>query len=240
MMFSLSRRACLCASLILVLLFVMALMKESVLIGTASAQVVSPGELEFSGSSRDRSSPTSFASPQDKEDWEYRQTYGHYNVVWMNGLVEAYLIGFITEEDLLWELRAERPVRTANLLEYHGSLTSFFLLDVVYAESNGPSGQLENGTLVFFDTTQYLDRSGAVMRQFARDYNTATRANRILQEVLEQWYAGTEGPGIELIPLNHKCCGNTPEDCETTQTNRRSSMAGATCATGSHQCTVAY
>jgi hypothetical protein len=224
------RRVCSYTAPILVLFFVTVFVQESELSGTASAQIVSPEKL---------AERFVFASPHDKENWIYRQTHGHYNVVWMHGLVEGYMAGFITQEDLLRELWAERPDRTQVLLDDHGSVTPHFLLDVVYAESNGPIDRLEDGTPVFFDTTQYLDLFGDVIPKFARDYNTAQRATWILREVLDEWYE-TAGAGDPVLPLNHRCCGNVPEDCETKQDNKRCKMDGATCAAGSHMCNQAH
>ena len=224
------RRVCSYVAPILVLFIVTAFMQEHELNGTASAQSVSPDKLAES---------QVFASPEDEEDWIYRQKHGHYNVVWMHGLVEDYLDGLIDQEDLLRELRAERPERTRIPLEDHGSVTPYFLLDVVYAESNGPIDRLEDGTVVFFDTTQYLNSFGDVIPEFARDYNTAQRANWILRDVLDEWYGMASDDPPPVLPLNHRCCGNVPEDCETRATNKRCKMAGPTCAAGSHMCNQA-
>ncbi|MCH7547410.1 MAG: hypothetical protein IID30_13505 [Planctomycetes bacterium] len=106
---------------------------------------------------------------------------------------------------------------------------------LIMSQSNGPIAVTQDGMPVFFDTTAFVDEDGFVIPAFARDYNTAIRANQIMVDTLMAFAEGE----CRVPPLNNRCCHGDPEwNCDTVETGSRCAMdaAGLQCAGSSTNC----
>ncbi len=178
-----------------------------------------------------------FASAQDEADHYYRQSNGAYDVVEMYSLVQDYQNQVIDESAFLLELWQEHTALMVSLVEAHegSTLTPCLLMDLVFAQANSAIGADDLGNPVYFDTQQFLDITGQIAEGNAKAYNTARRANGILQELKSEW----ELVACPMIEVNHKCC-KCPVlcNCNTEMTNGRCAVTDGNlnCARGAHHC----
>jgi len=183
------------------------------------------------------SAPLGADQTTEQAEYEQRQAYGHYAVVEADALVKDFLAGRITEAAFTAQVWEDYSVLSASYYVQWGSVTSpCFLKDLVFGQTNGVIGQDALGNALFFDTAQYLDSSGEVLAGMRRDYNTATRANAILRELLVAWQAD---PICQAAPpANNKCCDHAAlEKCDPA-TGKRCDMdaQGLACTHGSTGC----
>ncbi len=113
-----------------------------------------------------------------------RQADGASEVIRIASLTEDHRRGVIDGSDLLRELVEDDPVLATALIAHYGDLSECFLLDLLFAETNGSIGSSSDGAPLYFATSQFLDQSGSVLPGRTREYNAARRANKILQEAL--------------------------------------------------------
>src|SRR5215510_8078753 len=154
----------------------------------------------------------------EEEAADYRQTHGAENTIWMNGLLEDYNAGRLSEADLMRELWAERPGIMTVLYGEYGTFTRCFQIDLISAETNGVT-QVVNGSNVFFDASQFLDGNGNVIPGYERAYNNATRANKILSDAYIE-FGGLNCQGGGGPPVNNKCCAGPVDHCAPKKTKR--------------------
>lgn len=174
-------------------------------------------------------------SPEEEQArWESRQTIGHFEVVRMNSLINDFKAGIIEAIDFAIELMEDDPLIVNALMEYHGAANDCFLIDLLFAETNGIIGYTEAGDPIYFETQQYLDQSGFVLPNYSKEYNTAVRANKILQGAYSAWQADA----CPLFPLNNKCCKTAAQVSCIPSTGDRCKMdvEGNWCLNGSTAC----
>ncbi|MCI0365226.1 MAG: hypothetical protein L0Y44_13695 [Phycisphaerales bacterium] len=162
------------------------------------------------------------------EEAEDRQTEGMFHVIWMDGLLDDYNAGTLSQADLMRELWAERPATMNILYGHHIQFNQCFQYDLIVGETNGIIGY-SNGQRVFFDTTLYLDALGEVLPGYERTYNAAVRANSILNAVYGDYVC-------QSPPLNNKCCNNSSSCIASTGNRCEMDASDQWCINGSTQC----
>lgn len=105
--------------------------------------------------------------------------------------------------------------------------------DLITSEANQPIGVDANGNPIWSNTSQYLDAQGQVIPEYARDYNTAVRANGILRQVMTDRAAA-----MCACPATNTCCSNGAiTNCNTSSTNAHCEIdAFGNCGAGCHWC----
>lgn len=130
----------------------------------------------------------------------------------------------------------------AALFARYGEITSCFLRDRVFGQTNGIMGEdPADGSFVFFNAAQFVDASGNILTGSASDYNTYTHANSVLNDYVIDWDADAECNGNPWI--SNRCCttSTTPQHCNTVVTKGRCRMNpppdDLACGHGSTKCT---
>ncbi len=173
----------------------------------------------------------------DQAARDQRQTTGFLEVAHADALVKEFQSGRIDEAAFTAEIWEQYPLLTASLYAEWGTINSCFLRDLVLGQANGVLTIEASGKAIFFDTTRYLDSQGHVIGGREREFNTATRANRILGVLRSEWIADPACNSVAFV--SNYCCKCAADcNCSTPMTGARcdTTYGNQNCATGSTIC----
>lgn len=135
----------------------------------------------------------------DDGEWLDRQINGPERVVARWNAVQAFLKLEDDGTELQLSFWLDKPADTATRWAKLGRFNSWFALDMVAMESNGPLA-LVDGERIFFDDQIF---NGANFLESSERRAIVQEANDILETIYKRWAASSLAP---LEPADNKCC----------------------------------
>lgn len=144
----------------------------------------------------------------EQRQFELRRVHGMHHVVFLQGLVDDFKGGLISEDDLLEVALNEYQEVTVYLFEYWGDVNDCFLRELVFAQTNGVVGKDKQGKAIHFkypkrSLLEFSQDSKVKIHQ-SKDLIATKQANAILQKLTVGW---SDDPVCNVVrPTNNRCC----------------------------------